>query len=304
MNVLVLGGTGFVGHHLIARLASQGHRVTVPTRRIARGRELLVHPTVTVLAANLHHDTTLERLVADQDAVVNLVGVRHGGSPSRHQPYGPGFREAHVQLPARLALACRTQGVTRVLHVSALGAASDAPSMYLRSKAAGEAALRSGFTGWLAAAPLILRPSVIFGPHDQFMSRLARLARWLPVLPIACGQAKLQPVYVGDVVTAITAALAHPALTGTYDLTGPQVYTLADLARIAARASGHPRPILPLPLWLARMQALLLERLPGQLLTRDNLDTLKAEHISAQPNHPALCPVPTALEAVVPAYLR
>jgi len=299
MNILVLGGTGFVGRHLIARLASQGYRVTVPTRRIARGRELLVHPTVTVLAADVHHDATLERLVAGQDAVVNLVGMLHGG---RGKPYGAGFRQAHVQLPARLALACRTQRVRRLLHVSSLDAAVDAPSMYLRSKAAGETALRSELTGWAEATPIILRPSVIFGPGDAFMTRLARLARWLPVLPVASAQAKLQPIYVGDVVTAITTALARPALTGAYDLAGPQAYTLAELAALAAHVSGHPRPVLALPAWLARMQALVLERLPGQLLTRDNLDTLKAT--SASIPERTLCPVPTPLEAVVPGYLR
>jgi len=298
MNILVLGGTGFVGRHLVARLATLGHRVTVPTRHIARGRDLLVHPTVTVLAADIHHDATLEQLVFGQDAVVNLVGVLHGGYGN---PYGPGFNTAHVQLPARVARACRTCNVARLLHLSALGAAKDAPSMYLRSKAAGEAALRPELTGWINATPVILRPSAIFGPGDQFLTRLAGLARWLPVLPIVCAHTTLHPVYVGDVVTALVAALTTPNAIGSYDLTGPQAYTLADLARIAARASHHPRPIVALPNWLARAQALLLERLPGQVLTRDNLATLESS--SPPTSDRSLCPVPTPLEAVM-GYLH
>jgi len=302
MRILVVGGTGFIGRHFIARLSAAGHRLLVPTRCYPRGRDLLVHPTVTLLECDVHREDALGPLLRESEAVVNLVGVLHG---RRGTPYGPEFRQAHVELPRRLARACREHGVRRMLHVSALGAAPGAPSMYLRSKADGEAALREVFDAWPEGALTVFRPSVVFGPDDRLLNMFARLARWLPAVPLAGARARLQPVYVLDVARAMAAALAEPDAAGrSYALAGPRVYTLGELARLAAAWSGHPRRVWALPAPLGRLQAAVLECLPGPLMSRDNLDTLAVDSVSDEPFAPGLGIVPTPLEAVAPSWLR
>lgn len=302
MRILVIGGTGFIGRHLIARLAAGQHSVLVPTRRYIRGRDLQVLPCVTLLETDVHDDAALDRLVSQCDAVVNLVGVLHGG---RGRPYGAGFARAHVMLPQRIARACRRLGARRLLHVSALGADPQGPSMYLRSKGDGEAALRSELAGW-EGGWTIFRPSVVFGPDDNFTNLFARLARLLPVLPLAGAQARMQPVYVGDVAAAMTAALEDTRTWGkVYELGGPQVYTLGDVAHLCAAWSGRNRRVCPLPRALGRLQAGVLECLPGEpLMSRDNLDSLSVDSVCREPPAPELGLTPVAMEAVAPAYLR
>ncbi|KAG4081021.1 hypothetical protein HA402_010192 [Bradysia odoriphaga] len=303
MRILIIGGTGFIGGHLAARLVGQGYETMIPTRRYANGRELQVLPGVTLIEADVYDDAQLDRLLSGCGAVINLVGILHG---QRGRPYGADFARAHVLLPERLARACRRAGVPRLLHISALGADSAGASMYQRSKGDGEAALRQaceqvGLDDWT-----IFRPSVVFGPEDSFTNMFARLARRLPVLPLAGAGARLQPVYVGDVVTAMLAALDNSQARGqVYELGGPQVYSLAELATLCARWSGHPRPVLAMPMSLAYLQARFFEHLPGEpLLTRDNLDTLKTDNVCSGPLAPELGIVPTGLEAVAPAYLN
>lgn len=298
MRILVIGGTGFIGRHIVARLAADEHRVKVPTRRYAQGRPLLVLPTVTVLERDIHDDAALDDLVQGCDAVINLVGVLHGG---QGKPYGAGFARAHVHLPERVALACQRHGVGRFVHLSALGADSDGPSMYTRSKGDGEAAIRKvlGDPGpWT-----IFRPSVVFGAEDNFTNLFAKLASRLPVLAIPGPQSRVQPIYVRDVAQAVLTALQDSRCAGqVYDLAGPQVYTMAELARQCALWAGHRRPVIGMP--MARLQARLFECLPGEpLLSRDNLDTLKRDNVAANPLAPELKLVPVALEAVAPAYL-
>ena len=302
MRILVIGGTGFIGRHLAARLAADEHQVLVPTRRYAHGRDLQVLPTVTLVEADVHDDAALDRLMRQCGAVVNLVGVLHGG---RGRPYGAGFARAHVQLPQRIAQACRRNGVARLLHVSALGADSQGTSMYLRSKGDGEAALRRELEGW-DGSWTIFRPSVVFGPDDRFTNLFARLARILPVLPLAGARARIQPVYVSDVAAAMVHALTDShARNQTYALCGPQVYTLGEIARLCALWSGHRRPVCELPMALGRLQAGLMELLPGTpLISRDNLDSLTVDSVCADGVAPALGVVPTALEAVAPGYLK
>ncbi|RBL84102.1 complex I NDUFA9 subunit family protein [Streptomyces cavourensis] len=302
MRILVIGGTGFIGRHLIARLSGAQHQILVPTRRYGLGRDLQLLPTVTLLDSNVHDDAALDNLVRGCDAVVNLVGILHG-NPGR--PYGSDFAQAHVHLPQRIARACRRQGARRLLHVSALGADSDGASMYQRSKGDGEAAIQKELAGWREGGWTIFRPSVVFGPDDNFTNMFARLARWLPVLPLAGAQARMQPVYVGDVVSAMVTALGNTHTCGkAYELGGPQVYTMGEIARLCAAWGGHPRPVIGVPMGVGRLQALLFECLPGRpLMSRDNLDSLRRDNICIGPIAPELNVVPTGLEAVAPGYL-
>lgn len=303
MRVLVIGGAGFLGRQIVGRLVAQGHVVHVPTRQYQHGRALLVHPTVTVMQADVHDDATLGRLVAGCDVVINLVGILHSRAG---QPYGPDFERAHVQLPEKIAKSCLVHGVKRLIHVSALGADAQAPSGYLRSKAAGEQAIRDAYAAHQDNGFTIFRPSVVFGPEDQFMNMFARLARFFPVLPIAGVKAKMQPVYVMDVAEAILNAMNQPWARGqTYDLAGPGVYTLGELVELAARWSGHPRPVIGLPLSIGRVQAFFFECLPGEpLMSRDNLASLSVDNVCNAPINPQLGIVPTALESIAPVYLK
>lgn len=303
MRVLVIGGTGFIGQHLVARLVRAGHFVHVPTRRYQKGRRLLVFPTLTLFEADVHDDAALERLLSEADAVVNLAGVLHS-KPGK--PYGPEFERVHVELPGRIAAACRKTGVRRFLHVSALGADPQGPSGYQRSKAGGEAAIKAGFSSYPEGVFTIFRPSVVFGREDRFMNLFARLAKWLPVIPLAGSQARLQPVYVRDVARAMANALDNSQTYGkTYVLAGVSQYTLAELVQLAAKWAGRPRRVLPLPHFIGYVQALTFELLPGRpLMSRDNLDSLRVDNVSNEPMAPELRVVPTPLESVVPGYLR
>ncbi len=302
MRVLVIGGTGFIGRQVVGRLVSQGHEVRVPSRRAARGRELRVYPGVSVIECDVHDQSALEQVIDGCGAVINLVGILHSAGG---EPWGADFDRAHVQLPARIASACRARGVRRLLHMSALGADIGGPSGYLRSKAAGEQRILEAFAGWDEGAVTIFRASVVFGPQDNFMNMFARLARMAPFLPIAGARARMQPVYVGDVASAMVNALTNSATAGqVYDLAGPTVYTLGELVRLAAAWSGHPRPVIEMPMALGRWQAMLFECLPGEpLLSRDNLASLSVDNVSDAPMDPALGVAPTALESIAPSYL-
>jgi NADH dehydrogenase len=303
MRILAIGGAGFIGRQVVGRLVAQGHVVHVPTRQFQHGRELLVHPTVTVMQADIHDDATLERLVAGCDIVMNFVGILHS---REGQPYGADFDRAHVQLPRRIAQACRTHQVKRFIHLSALGADLQGPSGYLRSKAAGEQAIRNTYATPRAGDFTIFRPSVVFGSEDKFMNMFAQLARFLFVLPIAGAGAKMQPVYVGDVASAVMNVLNLPAAANqTYDLAGPRAYTLGELVKLAALWSGHPRVVIDLPMALGRLQARVFECMPGEpLLSRDNLLSLSVDNVSAEPMSANLNLVATPLESVAPIYLK
>lgn len=298
-QLLILGGSGFVGRSLCAQLvvrdggAADGG-IVVPTRHLARARALNTLPGVTLVAADVQDDAQLRALVRDCDAVVNLVAILHGSELE--------FEHVHVELPRRLAAACQAAGVRRMVHVSALGAAADAPSRYLRSKAAGEAVLQA------AGLDLtLLRPSVMFGADDRFLNLFAKLQSTFPLMPLAGAHAMFQPVWVEDVAAAIVSCLDSPQTIGlTLECTGPRVYELHELVKMAGRWSGHPRPVFSLPDGLARVQAALLGLLPGEpLMSADNLDSMKVPNVASGrlPGLPSLGIAPTALEAVAPAYL-
>lgn len=302
-SVLIVGGSGFIGSHIIAKLAATGWRVTVSTRRYAHAVHLLPLPVVDeVIEANVHEDAALDRLVRGKEAVINLVGILHGRASRSEPRYGPEFARAHVGLPKRIMTACARHGVPRYLHMSALGADRHGPSMYLRSKADGEDAAFSNPT----VGTTVFRPSVVFGDQDRFLNRFAALQRVLPVMPIGAADAKFQPVYVEDVAKAFVLALEDDRSIGhVFELAGPHIYTLRELVRLAGVYSGHPRPVIALPGPLARLQALLLEHMPGgPLMSRDNLDSMKVDNVASTSMTDELGIEPTALEAVAPYYLR
>jgi uncharacterized protein YbjT (DUF2867 family) len=291
-RVLVLGGSGFVGRHVVAKLSGAGHDVVVITRRRERARHLLLLPTVRVVESDPYNAATLDRYAGNMTAAINLVGVLHERGRDT-------FERAHVELPAALGAACRKAGVPRILHMSALGVNADAPSRYLRSKAAGEAAIAASGLAWT-----IFRPSIIFGREDTFLNLFARLARLFPVVPLAGANARFQPVHVGDVATCFVAALDDPSTIGQrYSLCGPKAYTLAELVRYVGEVSGHPRPILPLGRGLASLQARIMELLPGPLLTRDNLASMQVDNICEGPFPERFGITPAALESIAPEYL-
>ncbi|MBU6513969.1 MAG: complex I NDUFA9 subunit family protein [Betaproteobacteria bacterium] len=310
-DIVVFGGSGFIGTQVVARLSAAGCRVLVPTRRRERAKHLLPLPTVDLVQIDTFDSATLRRLVQGRDAVVNLVGILHG---RRGRPYGPDFARAHVRLPQKLAEACAETGVRRFVHMSALGADSHGPSMYLRSKGDGEAAVRAEEAGlqWT-----ILRPSVVFGEDDDFLNLFARLQRRLPFVLLGGASQRFAPVYVGDLAQAVVSSLIGPQAPATvgriYELGGPQVRTLRELVHDAGVWAGvnhgRGRPIVGLPHALAAPLAALLELAPGgPLMSRDNLDSMRVPSVP-DGKLPGFAPElgvahPASAEALAPAWLR
>jgi uncharacterized protein YbjT (DUF2867 family) len=220
--------------------------------------------------ADINQEGVLEKLLPGHDAVVNLVAVLHG---SRKR-----FERVHMQLPQRLAQAMQTTGVLRLVHISALGASATASSLYQQSKAAGEAVLAGS-----GLALTVLRPSVIFGAEDKFLNLFARMQAVLPVVPLACANAKFQPVWVGDVAQAVLRTLQEPQTVGkTFELAGPKVFTLAELVRLAGRLSGTPRTVVGLPLPLGYLQAMVMQAIPGEpLMSTDNIAAMEVDNVAS-----------------------
>lgn len=294
----VFGGTGFIGRHVVRRLAEQGARLRVVSRNPPCAGHLQPMGRVgqiVVESADLRDETALTNLLAGTNAVINLIGILYETRRQR-------FTEIHGELPGRIARAAAAAGVERLVHLSAIGADPQATSAYARSKAAGEAAVRDAF-----AAATILRPSIVVGPEDGFFNRFAAMARLLPVLPlIGGGHTRFQPIYVGDVATAIVAALANAeAQNQTYQLGGPRVYSFTELMRYMLSVVERRRLLVPLPFEIAALQARLLELLPVPPLTRDQVELLKVDNIVAEgaPHLLDLGVSPTPIELVVPEYL-
>jgi NADH dehydrogenase len=288
-RVVVLGGTGFIGRAYAWRCAAHGltQQLSIPTRALSHGADLRPLPGLDLLQCDVHDARALARVLAGANAVVNLIGILHGREAD--------FQRVHVELPRRVGQLCRELGVAHVVHVGALGARADAPSMYLRSKALGAAALRD------SGPPLTeLRPSIVFGAEDHFLNLFARLQTWFPLLPLAGAHARMQPVWVRDVAQALwTCVERGPTTSGVYEAVGPHVYTLAELARLAARRVGHARPVWPMPDALALVQAWLLEHLPGPtLMSRDNLRSLQVDSVASNeaPTLQALGITPASIE--------
>lgn len=295
LSVLILGGTGFVGRALCEQLTRHfggSARITVPTRRMRHGQSVQSLPGVTVVQADVMRD--LPTLLPGHDAVINLIAILQGSAAA--------FEQVHVELPRRIAAAMAATGPRRLVHVSALGVSADAPSRYLRSKAAGEAALHA------AGLDLTLvRPSLVFGEGDKSVNLFARLQRVFPLMPLGGAGAQLQPVWVDDLARALVEVLLRrEAIAQTYEIAGPRVLTLGDLVRLAGQVAGSPRPVLPLPHAAATLQALAMECLPGEpLLSRDNLASLSVPNVASGklPGLAELGIQPASLEAVLPTYL-
>jgi uncharacterized protein YbjT (DUF2867 family) len=308
MNIIILGGTGFIGRHICEKLVRAGHRITVPTRKIENAREIQTLPGLQPVRCNVHDTAQLTAAVKGHDVLINLVAILHGSEEE--------FNRVHVQLPQTIVAACKAAGVPRMVQMSSLGAALDAPSRYLRSKGAGEQVFaQSGFD------VTILRPSVVFGEGDKLLNVFAQLQQSFPVVPLAGSEAQFQPVWVEDVAQAVVNVISglhsqnnstpSPIYKGllpkTLEIAGPSVLSLRQLFELAGRCVGASRPIVHLPDGLARIQAWMMERMPGPtLMSRDNLDSMKAPNIASgkRPGLRELGIEPTSIEAIAPLYLK
>jgi len=291
-SILVVGGSGFVGRHLVNRLVASGRRVIVPTRRRDNAREIIPLPTVEVVETDIYRDRELARLTERASAVINLVGILNTTA-------GQTFERAHVDLAKIVVAACKATGVRRLVHMSALNADPGGPSRYLRSKGEAAAVVAASGLDWT-----IFEPSVIFGPEDRFLNTFASLLRFAPVFPLARADARFQPIYVGDVADCMARAVGLDATIGRkYVLCGPKVYTLRELVRFVGETIGARRPVIPLGSALGALQASVLEFLPGTLMSRDNLASMAKDNVCNCEIAPELGVVPRALEAIVPTYL-
>jgi NADH dehydrogenase len=299
VNICVLGGTGFVGTELVTRLVYAGHWVRVPTRNLGHADRLRVLDTAELRQANVHDPRVLSQLFADCAAVINLVGILNERGRVT-------FETVHVQLAAKVMTAARAAGVRRVLHMSSLGAGEHAPSRYLRSKAAAEAAVRAlPHPEQPHPSVTIFRPSVIFGAGDTLTNRFAGLLRLSAgILPLARAGARFAPISVIDVAEAFVRALDRPASTAAiYELCGPEVLTLEEIVRLTARVAGLPCHILRLPDALARVQGVVMGLLPGKPFSLDNFRSLTLDSVCREDGCAALGIAPRTMLAEIPLYL-
>lgn len=295
-SICLIGGSGFVGRRVASQLCTRGFALRIPARRRERVKdELIVLPNTEVIEADINETGVLGKMIAGCQTVINLTGILHENAAGD-------FRRIHADLPRKIVTACRASGVTRLIHVSALKAAHDAPSEYLRSKAAGEQQIRAAEANGVQTT--IFRPSVIFGRDDAFLNLFAQLAQISPFIPLACPDARFQPVHVEDVARAIAACVDNRrTLSQTFDLCGPKVYRLQDLVAYVCSLRGLKRPIIRLSPAMARLQASILERLPGKLITRDNLRSMQIDNVCDCAFPSVFGFEPSAMEAVVPLYL-
>jgi uncharacterized protein YbjT (DUF2867 family) len=294
----VFGGSGFIGRYIVKRLTHKGFVVRVAVRDTERA--LFLKPMgavgqVVPLYASLTNQATVHRAVDGADLVVNTVGIL------AEQRSGD-FQRIHSEGAGLVAKLSAEAGVARLVHISAIGANPNAASRYAASKGVGEALVREAFPG-----ATILRPSLVFGPEDHLFNRFAGMARLLPFMPVICGDTQFQPVYVGDVADAVMAALGRSDTAGaTYELGGPQVWRFRELLAYVLKETGRRRPMVDIPMGLARIQARVMEMVPGKPLTRDQLLMLASDNIVGpdMPGLKELGVVPTPVELVVPTYLR
>jgi uncharacterized protein YbjT (DUF2867 family) len=315
-RVTIFGGSGFIGRHLVRRLAAHGDVLRIAVRdRVGAGflKPMGDVGQIVPMAVDLADEQLVAAAVHEADLVVNLVGILY-------EKGRQSFRAVQAEGPGRIARAAAAAGVKRLVHLSAIGADADSPSDYARSKAAGEAAVRAAFP-----EAVILRPSVVFGPEDQFFNRFGAMSRFLPALPVigaaprlehlpgggarinwlGDGGPRFQPVYVGDVAAAIVHVLAHAECKGIYELGGPRIYSLAEILRLVLATVGRKRLLAPVPFWLADLQASLFELAPKPVLTCDQVRLMQRDNIVAEDaaGLSALGIEPQGAEILLPTYM-
>ena len=293
-EIAIIGGTGFVGRHLCNALSRSGLAIRVLTRKRERNRHLLVFPRLSLIQADVHDQDALAGALAGADAVIHLAAIlNEQGTDS--------FTRTHVQLTENVTHACQANDISRLLYMSALGASVNAPSEYLKSKAKAEEQAHS-LDGLHTTS---FRPSVIFGPADDFFNRFARLLAMSPgIFPLACPTAQFAPVYVEDVVAAMLASLQNPSTFGQrYDLCGPETYSLRELVEYTAQVANLRRKIIPLSDRLSALQARILEKLPGKPFSMDNYLSTKADTSVSNDGFAQLGIAPRSIESIVPSYL-
>lgn len=295
-SVCIIGGSGFIGQALCARLVRMGHAVRVVSRRPTLPPGLAVLPGLELCAGNPYSRSFLRSAVAGQDVVINLVGILNESGRD-----GRGFERAHVDLTRAVVAACREAHVPRLLHMSALHASDQGPSHYLRTKAAAERVVHDGCgeVGWT-----IFQPSVVFGTHDSFVNRFAGLLQWLPFLPLARANARFAPVHVEDVVSAFVLAMHDPkTISETYQLCGPEVFTLREIVCLVRDQLGLRRWVFGIPDWLARLQAAIMDFVPGKPLSTDNYLSLTVDSVCTHDGLARLDLERSSLRSVMPGYL-
>jgi uncharacterized protein YbjT (DUF2867 family) len=308
MKIIILGGTGFIGRHLCEKLIRAGHQVTVPTRKIENARAIQMLPGLQPLRCNVHDLQQLTQAAAGHHVLINLVAILHGSEAE--------FERTHVTLPQTIVAACKAAGISRVVQMSSLGAALDAPSQYLRSKGRGEQVFaQSGLD------VTMLRPSVVFGEGDKLLNTFAQLQQAFPVMPLACADAQFQPVWVEDVaqavvnittknhyqINSISRSIDAGQVPKTFEIAGPNTMRLRQLVALAGQCVGAERKIIALPDALARIQAFVMEKLPGPtLMSRDNLASMSVPNVASGqlPSLRDLGIEASSIEAIAPQYLQ
>jgi NADH dehydrogenase len=296
--VTIFGASGFLGRHIVRALANEGWRVRAAVRHPNTGHFLKPMGRVgqiQLLKTNVTDEAAVDSALRGADAAINLVGVLYQSGSQR-------FEALHAEAAERIARLAASHGVARLLHVSALGAAKDSASLYARTKAAGEARVMAAFAG-----ATIFRPSIVFGPEDDFFNRFAFLARMSPILPlIGGGHTRFQPVYAGDVARAAVTALTDPTTAGkTYELGGPEAMSFKEILQLVLKQTQRKRLLVPVPFAIARMKAAVLGLLPKPLLTLDQVRLLEQDNVVSDGALTLrdLGIVPTAAEAILPSYL-
>lgn len=317
--VTVFGGSGFLGRQIVQQLAAQGVRVRVAVRdpnKAAHLKPLGDLGQIAPTRVNVRDDASVARAVEGADAVVNLIGILYETGRQT-------FQAMHVDAPERIARLSKAAGVGRFVQMSALGADANGSAQYARTKAAGEEAVRRHMPN-----ASVLRPSVVFGAHDSFFNMFGSMTRLSPALPFytrdgfhsardaqgrpaidlaGSGGPRFQPVYVGDVADATLACLTNSAFEGqTFELGGPRAYTMREIMELVAQQTGRRTRVVPVPFWVARLQAKVLGKLPKPLITEDQVRLMETDNVVSGklPGLEALGIEPTAAEAVLPTYMH
>ncbi len=296
-KVVIIGGNGFIGTNLVSSLSGGDYFVNVLVRKRERSKHLWLLPRTDVIEYE-NTVSSLKTKLVDTDIIINLVGVLQS---SLGEPWGEEFDDAHVQLTKNIVGAAKSTGCNKIIHISALGSGHNAPSMYLRSKAAGEKILHDSEFN-----VTILRPSVVFGSGDKFLTMFAKMHRFLPLIPLASYNSLFQPIYVGDLVKIIQLCMNQNTNENKiYDCVGPEVFSLGELVELAGILSRRKKLVVPLPDFIARFQAFIMEKIPGPtLLSRDNLNSASIPNISQNSENIFPLKNPTDIKSIAASYLN